>query len=122
MRINKPLQFFGRLITAIIVLGITAFFTPGFEISKVWILASAIVILVLIDFFIDCFTKIFYHPYIKLILGFILASISLFLVQYIIIGYALSYISIILGALVYGLVDYILPSEEYMLIEKNQRE
>ena len=33
MNRNKVPQFVGRLITAIIVLGITAFFTPGFATS-----------------------------------------------------------------------------------------
>lgn len=118
MKVNKVLQFFGRLIAASVVLGITAFFTPGFVISSIWILVVAIAILTLVDFFIGCFTKLFYHPYIKLIIGFVLSGVALYLVQYFIIGYTLSFIPIVLGAIVYGLVDYMLPNEDDKSIEK----
>ena len=33
MKINRSLQFIGRFITSILILGITAFFTPGFTLS-----------------------------------------------------------------------------------------
>lgn len=112
MKINRSIQFIGRLITSILVLGVTAFFTPGFTFSSVWILAIAIAILTVGDFLIDNFTKLYFHPFIKLIIGFVLAGIALFLVQYFVIGYLLSPLSIFLGALVYGLVDYMLPNEE----------
>ena len=44
MKINRSIQFIGRLITAIIILGITAFFTPGFSMESIWILIGAILI------------------------------------------------------------------------------
>ncbi len=113
MKINRSIQFIGRLIASILVLGITAFFTPGFTTSSIGILALAIIILTVIDFLIDNFTKIYYHPFIKFIIGFVLAGVALFLVQYFVIGYMLSFLSLFLGALVYGLVDYMLPSKEH---------
>ena len=113
MKINRSIQFIGRLITSILVLGVTAFFTPGFTTSSIWILALAVVILTVVDFFIDNFTKLYYHPFIKFIIGFVLAGVALFLVQYFAIGYMLSFLSLFLGALVYGLVDYMLPSENH---------
>ncbi len=113
MKINRSIQFIGRLITSILVLGITAFFTPGFTASSIWILALVVVILTTVDFLIDNFTKLYFHPIIKFIIGFVLCGIALFLVQYIVIGYMLSFFSLFLGALVYGLVDYMLPSEEH---------
>ena len=112
MKINRSIQFIGRLLAAIVVLGITAFFTPGFILSNLWILVAAIFILVFVDFLLGCFTKLYYHPYIKLIIGFVLSGISLYLVQYFVIGYILSFIPIALGALVYALVDYMLPNED----------
>ena len=42
-------QIIGRLITAAIVLAITAFFTPGFNISNFWALTSAAIVLTVID-------------------------------------------------------------------------
>ncbi len=112
MKINKSLGFILRLIASIIVLGITAFFTPGFSTSNLWTLVLSVIILTIVDFIIGTFTKLYYHPYIKFFIGFILSGITLYLVQYLSIGYILSIIPIILGALVYGLTDYILPSEE----------
>lgn len=49
-------QVVGRLITAAIVLGITAFFTPGFQISNIWALAAAAVVLTIIDYLLTRFT------------------------------------------------------------------
>ena len=113
MKINRSIQFIGRLVTSILILGITAFFTPGFTTSSIWILALAIGILTIVDFLIDNFTKIYFHPFIKFLIGFIFSGVALFLVQYFVIGYMMSAISVFLGALVYGLVDYMLPSEEH---------
>lgn len=113
MRINRSIQFIGRLITSILVLGITAFFTPGFTTSSIGILTLAVIILTVVDFLIDNFTKLYYHPFIKFIIGFILSGVALFLVQYFVIGYMLSFLSLFLGALVYGLVDYMLPSRNH---------
>lgn len=113
MKVNKIVQFIGRLITSIVILGITAFFTPGFSMSSMWILVTAISILTLVDFFLGSFTKLFYHPYIKFFLGFIFACIALYTVQYLIVGYVLSFIPIILGGIIFGLVDYMLPNEDY---------
>lgn len=113
MKINKKIQFFGRLIASIVVLGITAFFTPGFAISNLWTLIVGILALTIIDFLIGSFTKLFYHPYIKMFIGFCLSFIALYLVQHIIIGYTLSFVPIVLGAIVYALLDYMLPSEDH---------
>lgn len=113
MKINRSIQFIGRLITSILILGVTAFFTPGFTTENIWMVIASVIALTVVDFIIDNFTKIYYHPFIKFIIGFVLAGISLFMVQYFAIGYMLSVISIFLGAIVYGLVDYMLPSEDY---------
>lgn len=113
MKINKKVQFFGRLIASIVVLGITAFFTPGFALPNLWILIGGILCLTIIDFIIGCFTKLFYHPYIKMVIGFILSFIALYFIQHLIIGYILSIVPIILGAIVYALVDYMLPNEDH---------
>lgn len=112
MKINKSIQFIGRFLTAIVILGITAFFTPGFELENLWILIVSIVLLSSIDFFIGTFTRLFYHPYLKFLIGFVLSGIALYLVQYFVIGYTLSLVPIVLGSVVYGLVDYMLPNEE----------
>ena len=112
MNRNKISQFVGRLITAIIVLGITAFFTPGFTASSIWMVALAILLLTVFDFVISTFTALFTHPIVKGIIGFVLCTITLYVVQYVVTGYGISWIAALLGALVYAIVDYMLPAEE----------
>ena len=89
MKRNKLSQFFGRLITAIIILSITAFFTPGFSVSSIWVIAAAVLILTVFDFLISTFTSLFTHPIIKGIIGFVLCAITLYIVQYIVTGYSI---------------------------------
>lgn len=117
MKKNKIPQFVGRLITAIVILGITAFFTPGFTASSIWVVALAVLLLTVFDFAIGTFTSLFSHPIVKGIIGFVLCTITLYVLQYVVTGYGISWISALLGALVYAIVDYMLPAEE----ENNER-
>lgn len=105
-------QIVGRLITASIVLGITAFFTPGFQISNIWALAAAAVVLTVIDYLITRFTGLHVSSFGKGFVGFVLAAVVLYVTQYFVAGYTISWIAAIVGALVYGVVDYFLPGEQ----------
>ena len=60
---NTAWLIVGRLITAAIVLAITAFFTPGFEINNFWALAAAAVVLTIMDYLIAKFTGIQASPF-----------------------------------------------------------
>ena len=120
MKKTKFIQFIGRLITAIVILSITAFFTPGFTSSNIWLIVSAVLILTLFDFIISSFIKLFSHPIVKGVIGFVLCAITLYVIQYIIIGYSISFVSSLLGALVYAIVDYMLPlGEEKIAFQMN---
>ena len=105
-------QVVGRLITAAIVLAITAFFTPGFEINNIWTLAAAAIVLTVIDFLITKFTGLHASAFGKGFVGFVLAAVVLYVTQYFVAGYTISWIAAIVGALVYGVVDYFLPGEQ----------
>ena len=105
-------QIVGRLITAAIVLGIPAFFTPGFQISNIWALAAAAVVLTVIDYLITRFTGLHVSSFGKGFVGFVLAAVVLYVTQYFVAGYTISWIAAIVGALVYGVVDYFLPGEQ----------
>lgn len=107
-------QILGRLITAGIVLAITAFFTPGFEISNFWSLAIATVVLTAIDFLISKFTGLKASPFGKGFVGFVLSAVVLYITQYFVAGYVISWMAAIIGALIYGVVDYFLPGDEQM--------
>lgn len=105
-------QVVGRLITAAIVLGITAFFTPGFQISNIWALAAAAVVLTIIDYLLTRFTGLHASAFGKGFVGFVLAAVVLYVTQYFVAGYTISWMAAIVGALVYGVVDYFLPGEQ----------
>lgn len=107
-------QIVGRLVTAAIVLAITAFFTPGFQISNFWALAVAAVVLTVLDYLVSKFTGIQASPFGKGFVGFVLSVIVLYVTQYFVAGYSISWLSAIIGAVIYGIVDYFLPSEQNM--------
>lgn len=107
-------QIIGRLVTAAIVLAITAFFTPGFTIHNIWSLVIAAVVLTIIDYLIVKFTGLHASPFGKGFVGFVLAAITLYVTQFFVVGYSISWIAAIIGALIYGIVDYFLPGEQQM--------
>lgn len=107
-------QIIGRLVTAAIVLAITAFFTPGFAINNFWSLAIAAVVLTVLDYLIVKFTGLNASPFGKGFVGFILSAVILYVAQYFVAGYSISWLAAIIGALIYGIVDYLIPGNQEM--------
>lgn len=107
-------QIVGRLIGAAVVLAITAFFTPGFSINNIWTLILAAVVLTVLDYLIIKFTGLHASPFDKGFVGFALAAITLYVTQFFVAGYTISWIAAIIGALIYGVVDYFLPGNQEM--------
>lgn len=107
-------QIVGRLIGAAIVLAITAFFTPGFTINNFWALAIAAVVLTVIDYLIIKFTGLHATPFGKGFVGFALAAVVLYATQFFVAGYTISWMAAIIGALIYGVIDYFIPGNQNM--------
>lgn len=107
-------QIVGRLVAAAIVLAITAFFTPGFTINNIWSLALAAIGLTVIDYLIVKFTGLQASPFGKGFVGFVLAAVTLYITQFFVAGYTISWMAAIIGAVIYGVVDYIIPGEQEM--------
>jgi len=107
-------QVVGRLIAAAVVLAITAFFTPGFTINNIWALAIATIVLAVMDYLIAKFTGIQSSPFGKGFVGFALAAITLYVTQFFVAGYSISWMAAIIGALIYGVVDYFMPGTTKM--------
>ena len=107
-------QIIGRLVAAAVVLAITAFFTPGFAINNIWSLAIAAVVLTVLDYLIVKFTGLHASPFGKGFIGIALAAIILYVTQFFVAGYSISWMSAIIGALIYGVVDYFLPGNQQM--------
>ena len=107
-------QIIGRFIAAAIVLAITAFFTPGFTINNIWALAIAAIVLTALDYLIAKFTGIQASPFGKGFVGFALAAITLYVTQFFVAGYSISWMAAIIGALIYCVVDYFIPGTTKM--------
>jgi len=107
-------QVIWRLVSAAIVLAITAFFTPGFSINNFWALALAAVVLTALDYIIVKFTGLEASPFGKGFVGFIVAAVVLYITQFFVAGYTISWLGAIIGALVYGVVDYLIPGKTQM--------
>lgn len=107
-------QLLGRFIVAAIILGITAFFTPGFSIDNIWSLAIAAIVLSVMDYLIIKFTGLHAMAFGKGFVGFVLAAVTLYATQFFVSGYSISMMAAIIGALIYGVIDYIIPGEQSM--------
>ena len=107
-------QIIGRFAAAAVVLAITAFFTPGFTIDNIWALIIAAVILTALDYLVSKFTGIEASPFGKGFVGFALAAITLYVTQLFVSGYSISWMAAIIGALIYGVVDYFIPGTSKM--------
>lgn len=105
-------QIIGRMIGAAVVLAITAFFTPGFTINNIWTLIVATIVLTIMDYLIVKLTGINASPFGKGFVGFVLAAITLYVTQYFVVGYSISWIAAIIGAVIYGIVDYLIPGNQ----------
>lgn len=107
-------QIVGRFIVAAIILGITAFFTPGFSINNIWALAISAIVLTVMDYLIIKFTGLHAMAFGKGFVGFVLAVVILYATQFFVSGYSISWMAAIIGALIYGVIDYIMPGEQGM--------
>jgi len=107
-------QIIGRLVAATVILAITAFFTPGFQINNIWSLAIAAVVLTVLDYLIVKFTGLHASPFGKGFVGFVLSVAVLYITQYFVAGYSISWMAAIIGALIYGIIDYFIPGEQGM--------
>lgn len=105
-------QIVGRFIASSVVLAITAFFTPGFSINNIWTLAIAAIILTVVDYLVMKFTGLQASPFGKGFVGFALAAIILYVTQFFVAGYSISWMAAIIGALIYGVVDYFIPGNQ----------
>ena len=105
-------QIVGRLIASAVVLAVTAFFTPGFTIDNFWTLAISAIVLTIIDYLVTKYTGLNASPFGKGFVGFALAAITLYIIQFFVAGYSISWMAAIIGALIYGVVDYFIPGDQ----------
>lgn len=100
-----------RLIVTAIVVGIAAFLTPGFSIDNLWSLIMAAVVIAVLDYLVQKFTGVNASPFGRGIMGFIVAAIILYATKFIVPGFNISVWGAIIGALVIGIIDVIIPGK-----------
>jgi uncharacterized membrane protein YvlD (DUF360 family) len=101
-----------RLIASAIVLAITAFLVPEFSISGIGPLFIAAIVLTVMDYLFVKLLGIEASPFGRGIVGFVSAAIILYLTQFFVPGYSITVLSAIIGAIVYGIVTYLIPGGE----------
>ncbi len=102
-------HFLIRLVVGAIVLAITAALTPGFAITGIWPLLLGALVLALLDYVASRLIGIDATPFGRGITGFILAAVIIYVTQYFVAGFTVTVWGAIIGALVYGIVDLIIP-------------
>ncbi len=100
-----------RLIVAAVVLGITAFLTPGFSIDGIWALIIGAIVLAGLDYLVAKLIGVEASPFGKGIVGFITAAVIIYATQYFVAGFNVTIWGAIIGALIFGIVDAIIPGQ-----------
>lgn len=99
-----------RIIITAIVVGLAAFFTPGFSIDGIWTLAIAGIVIGGLDYLIEKFTGMDVSAFGKGIKGFLITVVILYITRLIVPGFNITWLGAIIGALVIGIIDAIIPS------------
>lgn len=100
-----------RYITSIAILGTTATFAPNFNFESFPILLLSGFTIVILDYLVATVTSIHDSPTGRGIVGFVSATIIIYMTQFIVAGYYVSILSSIIAALIYGVIDYFIPNE-----------
>lgn len=103
-----------RFISSSIILAVTAFFTPGFEIASLWTLLLAAVVLALMDYLFNALLGVNATPFGRGIIGFVVSVVVLYATQFFVAGYTISMLSAVVGAAIYGIIAAIIPGTQPM--------
>ncbi len=104
-------QFIVRLLVGAVVLAVTAFLTPGFTISGIWSLIIAAAVIALLDYLAQRILGVDATPFGRGLTGFIVAAIIIYAVKFIVPGYNVTLLGAILGAVVYGIINLLIPGK-----------
>lgn len=102
-----------RVILSAIVIAIAAFLTPGFTISGIWAVLLAAVVISTIDYLIQKVTGLHSSPFGRGFSGFIISAIVLYGTQFIVPTMKISMWGALIGALVIGIIDVIIPGSTF---------
>lgn len=103
--------FIVRFIVAAIVLMVTAYFVPGFSMRGGFTTALiGALVIAAADFLIEKLFKFDTSPLGRGISGFLVSAAVIYFAQYLVPGMTVSLLGAVIGALVIGLIDTVLPT------------
>lgn len=105
------MHFIVRLVVGAVVLAITAALTPGFTIAGIWPLILGAVVLAILDYVVLKVLGVNATPFGRGLTGFILAAVIIYVTQFFVAGFNVTIWGAIIGALVYGLADLLIPGK-----------
>lgn len=111
---NKDFNIMGiviRIITTAVVLAIAAFLTPWFKIEGIGTLLVASIVIAILVYLIGKLIGVEASPFGRGLVGFVVTVIVLYLTKLLVSGFELNLIGAIVGALIIGIVDAIIPGE-----------
>jgi uncharacterized membrane protein YvlD (DUF360 family) len=88
---------------------VVSYFVPGFFVSGIWTAIIAAAVIGILDYLVGAIFKIDASPFGRGITGFIIAAIIIYVTQFFVPGVAVSLWGAIIGALLIGLFDLIIP-------------
>ncbi|HZK56968.1 MAG TPA: phage holin family protein [Clostridia bacterium] len=100
-----------RLILSAIVIAIAAFLTPGFSINSIWAVLLAAIVISVVDYLIQRMTDFQASPFGRGFSGFIVSAIVLYGTQFLVPTMRVSVWGALIGALVIGIIDVIIPGK-----------
>lgn len=98
-----------RILVTSVVIAIAAYFTPGFQINGMGSLLLAAVVIGALNHLIQKFAGIDASPFGRGIAGFLVSAIILYATKFIVPGFNISILGALIGSLVIGIVDVLLP-------------
>jgi putative membrane protein len=98
-----------RIIVNSIVLLVVSYFVPGFTIRSWWAAVLAAIVIAILDYAVAAIFKKDASPFGRGISGFLIAAIIIYVTQFFVAGVAVSIWGALIGALLIGLADLIIP-------------
>lgn len=99
-----------RIVITSVVIAIAAFFSPGFSVDGIGSLLLAAIVIGVLDHLVQRFTGVDASPFGRGIVGFLVAAIILYITKFLVAGFHINMLGAIIGALVIGIIDAIIPN------------